>query len=35
MMDDALYDLYTKHKIDRDMALSYAQDAATMQKRMY
>lgn len=35
MMDDALYDLYTKHKIDKDMALSYAQDAASMQKRMY
>lgn len=35
MMDDALYDLYMTHKVDKDVALSYAQDMVTMQKRLY
>ncbi|MCH5272967.1 MAG: type IV pilus twitching motility protein PilT [Lachnospiraceae bacterium] len=35
LMDDSLYELYMKHRVSRDMALSYAQDAAGMQKRLY
>ena len=35
LMDDALYGLYTKNKITKDTALSYAQDAVYMQKRIY
>ncbi|MGN1083630.1 MAG: type IV pilus twitching motility protein PilT [Lachnospiraceae bacterium] len=35
LMDDALYDLYMKQKVDKDTVLSYAQDMATMQKRMF
>ena len=35
LMDDALYDLYMKHKVDKDVALSYSQDMVAMQKRMY
>lgn len=35
LMDDALYELYMKHKVEKDVALSYAQDMISMQKRMY
>ncbi len=35
LMDDALYGLYMKNKITKDTALSYAQDAVYMQKRIY
>lgn len=35
LMDDALYELYMKHKVNKDIALSYAQDMIAMQKRMY
>ena len=35
LMDDALYNLYMKNKITKDTALSYAQDAVNMQKRIY
>lgn len=35
LMDDALYDLYMKHKINKDVALAYAQDLLTIQKRIY
>ncbi len=35
LMDDALYELYAKRKVDKDIALSYAQDFQTMQKRVY
>lgn len=35
LMDDALYDLYAKNKITKETALSYAQDAVYMQKRIY
>jgi len=35
LLDDALYDLYMKHKVSKDTALSYAQDMISMQKRVY
>lgn len=35
LMDDALYDLYMKHKINKDVALAYAQDLLSIQKRIY
>ncbi len=35
LMDDALYDLYMKHKINKDVALAYAQDLLNIQKRIY
>lgn len=34
-MDDALYDLYSKRFIDKERALSYAQDPVTMGNRMF
>ncbi len=33
-MDDAIYDLYMKKKITREIALSYAQDPAALQKKL-
>ena len=35
LMDDSLYELYSKHKVNKDVALSYSQDMVAMQKRMY
>ncbi len=34
-MDDALFDLYLKHKIDGAKAVEYAVDAAAMQEKLY
>ena len=33
-MDDAIFDLYKKKKITREIALSYAQDPAALQKKL-
>ena len=34
-MDDAIFDLYLKRKIDADHALSYAVDPSSLEKRMF
>ena len=34
-MDDSLFDLYLKHKIDGANAVEFAQDAATMQEKLF
>ena len=33
-MDDAIFDLYMKGDIDKENAVSYAQDGALMEKRI-
>lgn len=33
-MDDAIFDLYTSHRIDAEMAVSYAQDPSGMAKKL-
>ncbi|MBR6896705.1 MAG: type IV pilus twitching motility protein PilT [Lachnospiraceae bacterium] len=33
-MDDAIYDLFTSHRIDEETAVSYAQDPTTMAKKV-
>ncbi|MBQ1688717.1 MAG: type IV pilus twitching motility protein PilT [Lachnospiraceae bacterium] len=35
LMDDAIYDLYLKRKIDADTALSYAVEPAALEKKMF
>ena len=35
LMDDAIFDLYLKRKIDADHALSYAVDPSSLEKRMF
>ena len=35
LMDDAIFDLYLKRKIDADHALSYAVDPGSLEKRMF
>lgn len=35
LMDDAIFDLYLKRKIDAEHALSYAVDPANMEKKMF
>ena len=34
-MDDSLFDLYLKHKIDGANAVEFAQDTATMQEKLF
>lgn len=34
-MDDAIYDLYLKRKIDAEHALQYAQDAMSLERKLY
>jgi len=34
-MDDALFDLYEKGKIDRERALGFAQDPVTLRKKLF
>ena len=35
MMDDAICELYMRQKIDRDNALSFAQDPNSLRKKLY
>lgn len=35
MMDDAIYDLYLKRKIDAEHAIQYAQDALTIERKLF
>ena len=35
LMDDAIFDLYLKRKIDAEHALSYAVDPANLEKKMF
>ncbi|MBQ9119274.1 MAG: type IV pilus twitching motility protein PilT [Lachnospiraceae bacterium] len=35
IMDDAIYDLYLKRKIDAENALTFAQDPVAMEKKLY
>ncbi|HHV12652.1 MAG TPA: type IV pilus twitching motility protein PilT [Clostridiales bacterium] len=34
-MDDAIYDLYLKHKIDADKAIHFAQDTAALERKLF
>ena len=35
LMDDAIFDLYLKRRIDAEHALSYAVDPEAMEKKMF
>lgn len=34
-MDDAIYDLYLKQRIDAERALQYAQDTVSLQNKLF
>ncbi len=34
-MDDAIYELYLKRKIDAERALTFAQDPAALERKLY